>query len=326
MPQRHKLTRRKGCAVTKTELWRIRLLDWLYDFRPERPGNLARIVDFLSDDEKSEDHIYELLRGVLQNLSDRGLISLSPGMGLDGLSASITDAGRVDVEARRARRADPALRRAATRDALVQWIYRNPRGDLDDMVTDLSTFYEGEPLERDHLEGELGYLLNKDLVTGVSADQFVLLQPEVTDKGVDCVEQYGGSVRDYLRRAEGSATQHNVHFNAPVSGSNVAWDSTNVSQTATTIGPAGDELAMLVRAIAQAIPVLGLEEPESSALANDLQVIDAELVQPEPDRGAIRTLVVRSLGIVGRAGSTALSALFQAYAKDLMRRAGIPID
>jgi hypothetical protein len=38
-----------------TELLRIQLLDWLYDYRPASPGEMATIVDFLPEDERSDD-------------------------------------------------------------------------------------------------------------------------------------------------------------------------------------------------------------------------------------------------------------------------------
>jgi hypothetical protein len=40
-------------------------LDWLYDFRPERPGEFANIVDFLPVEDRADDHLHGLWRGVV---------------------------------------------------------------------------------------------------------------------------------------------------------------------------------------------------------------------------------------------------------------------
>ncbi|TDW88795.1 hypothetical protein [Kribbella sp. VKM Ac-2566] len=314
--------------MTETEIWRIQLLDWLFDFRPANPGHFAKIVDFLDEDERTDGRLHGLLRGILHRLRDEDLITLAEGMGFDGLDASITAAGMADVEARRERRHDPALRNSAARDATLRWINRHPRSpDPRDMLVDRSTYYEGQPLEIADLTAALEYLLSKDLVTGVTkVAEFVLLEPELTSKGIDCVEQYGGSVSVYLKRGgEGGGTQHNVNFHGPVSG-NVAWASETVTQTATTTGIAGDELAVLVHAIIEAIPSLGLPAEESAKLARELEVIDAELVTTSPDAGVVQTFMRRVLATVGGAANSALAAVLMAYAKDQMRKLGIPIE
>jgi hypothetical protein len=194
------------------------------------------------------------------------------------------------------------------------------------MLVDRSTYYEGQPLELTDLTAALEYLLSKEFVTGVTkVAEFVLLEADLTDKGIDCAEQYGGSMSAYLKRGGNGGTQHNVNFHGPVSG-NVAWAIETVTQTATTTGIGGDELAVLVHAISEAIPSLGLPAEESARLARELEVLDAELVTSSPDAGVVRTFMRRVLATVGGGANSALASVLTAYAKDLMRKLGIPIE
>jgi hypothetical protein len=98
------------------------------------------------------------------------------------------------------------------------------------MLADSGSLYEGQPFDMADLEAALSYLFSKGLITGVEVADFVLLHAELTDKGIDCAEHFGGSVSDYILRGQNAAAvTHNVNFNAAVSGP-VAWGNRDVSQ------------------------------------------------------------------------------------------------
>jgi hypothetical protein len=311
--------------MTETEILRIQFLDWLYDVGSERPGEQAAVLDFLGDEEP--DHQTETVwKGILRELDNDGLIRLAEAMGFRW-SVTLTGPGRGDVEARRKRRQDSARRNAAARDAVVRWLYDSPipDPDLSRMLTHPDSYYEGEPFDLADFDHALKYLLAKDLVTGRDVAEFVLSYAELTDKGIDCVENFGGSVSDYLRRGEdGGGTTHNVNFHAPVSGP-IAWGNRDVTQTMTSTGMAGDELAVLVRAITEAVSALGLSEEDASAIASNAQIIEGELVNEKPDAGVVRTFMGRILAKLGNAANSALALVLSAYAKELMEKIGIPI-
>ncbi len=313
--------------MTDSEILRIQFLDWLYDFRGEQQGELPAVVDFLGDEEP-DDHTETVWRGILRDLHADGLISLAETMGFGGTSAMLTGAGRADVEGRRSRRRqDPARRNAAARDAVVRWVYAHPRSpDLGPMLFDADSFYEGQPFELADLDAALEYLRGKGLVKGTDVAEAVLLDVELTDQGLDCAEQFAGSVSEYVRRGEGArGTTHYVNFNAPVSGA-VAWANRDVTQTVTSTGMAGDELAVLVRAIAQAAPILGLPEEDAGRIASNAKLVEGELVNAQPDAGVVRTFMRRILATLGNAADSALALVLGAYAKELMRKVGIPLD
>lgn len=308
----------------QTELMRVQLLDWLYDFQPEHPGEFAPIVDFLTVEDRTDERLHGLWRGVVGDLAADGLVMDASGMGFDGLAAAITTSGRQDVEARRIRRHDRAQRNVAIRDAVMRWLYANaPAPDLAPMRA--SHRYEGEPLTERELDAALQYLLDKGLVTGNNVAEAVLINIELTDRGIDCAEDSGGSVSDYLRQQGSGNTT--VNFHAPVTGSTVAWANRDVTQTAhATTGVAGDELAALVSAIKQALPVLGLDDVENAKLRSQLDVVEGELGGADPDAGVVTSVMRRVVGKIGDVATSSLGLLLTAYTKVLMQKAGVPLD
>ena len=328
----------QGSDVTESEKRRADLLEWLYDYRGEQPGAMPAVVDFL--DGEPDEHTEELWRGTLRGLKRDGLIILAESYGFGGVSALITDRGRAAVEAWRQhqaaereaqerRRADPALRRAAATNGLLRWAYgQDPDGTkwlyVDQFLSSAHSLYEGERLPEDLVRRAALNLQENELVRGdkgvAEIEEPIVVQ--ITPLGQDCIES-GGDVASYLRQRHERATNI-TNFHGPVSG-NVTWDSTHVTQTATTTGMAGDELAALVRAIAEAVPVLGLSEEHQAAVRRNVEVIEGELGQPEPDQHTIKNLMRRTVDVIGGTANSALGLLLSGYAKELMRSAGIPI-
>jgi hypothetical protein len=306
------------------EVRRIRLLDRLYGFEPANPGLMPSVTDVIDPDELGVDN-EQLWRDILRALDREGLIKLAETMGFEGTSMVLTHAGRVEVEARRARRRDPARRNLAARDAVVRWLYARPGHEasgVEPMTADPGYLYEAEPFTITDLNAALTYLVNAGLVAGVAAFGAPVVRPRLTSKGVDCAEQFGGSVSDYVRRSAGGDTQHHVNFNGAVSG-NVSWSSEHVTQTATT-GLAATELLSVVRAIAEALPVLGLSTEQADQVRSDLSMIEGELATKQPDRNLIKTLMGRAAAALGTATTSALASMLRASVEELMRRAGMP--
>ncbi|MBC9000485.1 hypothetical protein [Micromonospora aurantiaca (nom. illeg.)] len=321
--------------MTDSEERRIRLLEWLYE---HDGASMPSMYEFLGEvpDEKTE----ELWRGTLRRLFKDGLIMLGETYEIAHTSADLTDAGRANVEERRhrqaaeremqaRRRADPALRRAAASNGLLRWAYdQDPDGGkwlyVDQFLSSGHAVFEGESLPESVVRRAALNLQENGLVRGDSgvAEIEGPITLQITSAGQDCIES-GGDVADYLRRRNDRAANI-TNFHGPVSG-NVSWDSTHVTQTATTTGVAGDELAVLVRAIAEAIPVLDLSEEQQAAVRRNVDVIEGELEQPEPDQHTVKNLMRRTLDVIEGSTTSALGILLTGYAKELMRSAGVPI-
>ncbi|MEU1647236.1 hypothetical protein [Micromonospora zamorensis] len=324
--------------MTESEKRRVDLLEWLYNYRGGQPGAMPAVVDFL--DGEPDEHTEELWRGTLRGLKRDGLIILAESYGFGGVSALITDRGRAAVEAWRKhqgaereaqerRRADPALRRAASANGLLRWAYeQDPDGTkwlyVDQFLSSAHSFYEGQRLPENLVRRAALNLQENELVRGDKgvAETEGPIVVQITTLGQDCIES-GGDVASYLRQRHERATNI-TNFHGPVSG-NVTWDSTHVTQTASTTGMAGDELAVLVRAIAEAVPVLGLSEEQQAAVRRNVEVIEGELGQQQPDQQVVKTLLRRTLDLVGSTANSTLGLLLAGYAKELMRSAGIPI-
>lgn len=303
-----------------TTRWRIELLDWLYDLRPDQPGERASFGAFVEGRDLDE-HTQAVWRDNLRQLRDQGLITLADGTDLLSCSAALTADGRSDVTARRERRHNPALRSSAARDAVVQWLYgeKEPR-DLKRMHGNRAIHHEGSPFTTDELDVALTYLRNTGLVQGVRVAETVLLNPHLTARGIDCAEQFGGSVHEYLRSSgPAAATTDAVHVNAPTS----AFGNRDVTHTATPGAPA-EQLTVLLEAVRQAVPVLGLSGHDATTLTRNAATVAAELRAAEPDPVRLRTLTERIGTTLADHGGTALTAVLGAAWTQLMDRVGLP--
>jgi len=312
-------------SLTGSQTRRAQLLDWLYDY----PGDIANIVELLGHEPDVQTE--NLWRGTLRALNKDGFIRLAETMGFEGTSAFITDDGRADVEARRVRRENPAQRRVAAANGLLHWLYeQDPYGEswsqIDQIESTGYAMFEGSRLPRqlfrrvaDHLHSE-GLIVAGSYVAKVDGP----LTAQLTRKGQECVEA-GGDVAEYLSQGKEHATNV-THFHGPVSGSNVSWASTQVSQTATTTGIAGDELKVLIRAIAEALLILGLSDDQVAVVQRNTEIIEGELQRSEPDKHVVKTMLMRTVDTIVGVGNSALGLVLTGYAKELMKRAGLPIE
>lgn len=313
--------------MTSINTWRIRILDWLYDHRPDHPGQLASIGEFLTEDQRADQNLHMLLRSLLMDMDTEGLIKFSGTMGFLGSAAMILATGMAEVEQRRRNRGNRALRNAAARGAMLRWIYDHPK-ESDPVVqaaVDQEVMFEGEPFTKEDLAAAARYLDSKKLITGTPVAQIdYLLLATVTDEGIDCIEQFGGDVADYTRRGERAGTQNIVNFHAPVSG-NVAFDAETVTQTASTTGMVADEMVQVLRAIVEALPVMGLPEAEAAALQRDAATLQGELALPTPDSGVVATFGRRVLDKVSSSAAGVVGAVLGAYLRFLAAKAGIEL-
>ncbi|GAA0909629.1 hypothetical protein [Virgisporangium aurantiacum] len=314
--------------MTETELRRIALLDNLYDHRPPNAGEFATIVDFLPEDERSDDRLHELYFRMLADLERRGLVITANGMGFDGLAAMLDDAGRTEVEERRRRRAAPALRAAAARDAIVRWLYGQPQrkaNHLQAMLTTPECYYEGQPFSANDLDEALRYLVAKGLIKALRYAGGTLHLPKLLDDGIDCVEHFQGSVSAYVRRNDSrGGTNHTVNIGGNVSG-NLAWANETATQTATTAGISTADLVTLVHALVEAIPALGLADRDAGQLELVAEQAGEELTAEAPDLSRLRALMTRAGSILDGAAQNSLSAVLSAYMALVMAQAGVPL-
>jgi hypothetical protein len=309
--------------MTETELLRVRVLDWLLDYQPDEPGTMAEINNLAGEEGDLSPTEQALWRDVLSGLRDDGLIKLAASLGFNwGLV--LTDRGRREAEARRARRQNSALRRAHARDVLLWWLYEQPGHEAEDFegfLTSNGVYYEGLPLGTSDIAEAVDYLLDREMIAGVASD-IGLISPKVTNAGMDCIDQYGGSVSEYLRRNDGARTTVNI---GSVAGSNLAVANRDVAQNLHT-GLGGQDIASLLQAIVEATPTLGLSPDDETDLKDAVRQSGTELAKPSPDRGWAKSLLKRTGEILAQKTAGALGPVLAAYLKHLAIKHGIPIE
>lgn len=115
----------------------------------------------------------------LWELDRRSLLDFAPGLGgIEGYDALATAQGRRFTEELQSRRADKRQRKAACRDAMVDWLYgRDATSPLaqparDEMLADPRRgTWLAEPFSEDDLDAAAAWLHRQHLVDGVSVDQ-----------------------------------------------------------------------------------------------------------------------------------------------------------
>jgi hypothetical protein len=65
------------------------------------------------------------------------------------------------------------------------------RSATEPTLTDPDSRYERQPLDQGDVDRALQCLLDRGPIHGVDVDRAVLLHAELTDKGIDCAEQFG---------------------------------------------------------------------------------------------------------------------------------------
>ena len=297
--------------MTASELRQVQLMDRLSDWRPVNPGEIADISEFLDDQELSDPHTQELWRGTLRVLRDQGLVNLAEVMAFEGTGVGLTGAGRVWVESLRARRADPVRRNRAIRDLIVRFLYAQPDHaaiSLEPMCDDSAYFYEGQTLTIGELNRQGKYLMEAGLITAILAfgNPSPCLRPSLTSQGIECVEEFGGSVSQYRNRAHpgGSHTHNNLTIGGNVSG-NVAMDAQGLTQMVRTDGMPINDLTALVQRILDTVDTLGLDRAQADRVRGQAAKLADELQEDDQDPGTVKKILNRILPVLAVAANTA---------------------
>jgi hypothetical protein len=278
-----------------------------YDAQPDQDALTIRVV-------------HEELR----QLEQQSLIHLAAGLGgIEGFDALATEEGCRFAEELESRRADKRLRRAACRDAMIDWLYA--RGAIsslsqparDEMLLDTRWgTWLAEPFSVDDLNATAAWLRSRGLVNGITVDECEgPVRLYLTDAGVACAEEFSSDTARYIaaqRPPSGLAQSNAVTINGPASG--VIVGSHGITQHAgDAIHQASLDIAALTRfaeAVAQALPALALGPGQWQAVGTLTGEIIQAASQPEPDHPTLKALG-RSLRTIleGAAGNVLAAGL-----------------
>jgi hypothetical protein len=143
----------------------------------------------------------------------------------------------------------------------------------------------------------------------------------ITDSGIDCVENFGGRVSEYLR--DQNNPKVSATFNAPVHDSNLAWGNENATQRISH-GIDTEALAQILAAVRQAAPALTLVEADQAELTTAVEAAEEELSDDEPQPGRLRALMSRIAGVLGRQAESALATTLQRAVNEGLDQIGLP--
>ena len=222
----------------------------------------------------------------------------SPGIGSD----LVRCLGSTGCPTARALRRE---RRAACRDALLEWLYEQPGQvpAVGPFLADTRAYFFGDRFTEDEANEALDHLGEVGLAKGISAAWGgSLLRPEVTADGKICVERYDSNVGAWLARATPGPSVTILHSH----GVNIAVNSPGANQTVTITTDARQQMLQTADALAATLPVLGLD-PEEMERARDIaDRLRAEARQEYAEPRGVRALLedVRTIAVAG-SGSAA---------------------
>lgn len=260
-----------------------------------RPGTVLEKLGFDLGIQENRESVHAHARA----LASRELISLDERFSGAWL-ARPTPNGRRTWEAFAARRTDRAARRRQLRNDYLRWVFDqiedHGKASADDFLNSGAN-YLGAPYSAADLESSGAWLAERGLIGGATIDQRrdpVL--PTISTRGRAAVED--GEDVNSLRQENGSRV-HNT-FNGPT---NVAQQSTNVTQTINVEKAWRNDAKQLAEAIEQVLAVIPTEQ--RSTFANAASELRTEATGPaRPER--VRTVLQ---GIVQAASSGAAGAI-----------------
>lgn len=291
----------EGWTSSVHDVNRIHLLDWVAgngDVLAER--YVASEPFFTVDEDTAQAMISTLVTDGLLRRGNR----LASGYELSSHGSS-------EVTQRRERRSDVVRRRAALRDAFLDFLAQQegkPGNGMQELMASPHSFYEGEHATQHEIHAAQAYLLEAGYAT-VSAGWGDLAT--LTPAGWEVVEDFSGSIAAYRGRHRSAGTTNITHFTGPVSGMVAIGDTAHQIQHQSA---ATDELVRLLHEARDAAREL---PPAEQAFAGTyIDLIQAEAAS-EDDK--LRTgAAQRLLELAKKAGSTAFTAAVTAVTQQLL--------
>jgi hypothetical protein len=156
----------RGWGWTASEIRQAQLIEWLTQQSAERhPAEYVPVEPFYSALPDQSMNTIQIAFGDLNSLRDRSLIDLAAGLGgIESYHALVTAEGRALAERLQAARANKQRRRAACRNAIVDWLCSrdaiSPPGlVLEKIRDDLARgYWFGEPFSGSDLDAASAWL------------------------------------------------------------------------------------------------------------------------------------------------------------------------
>jgi hypothetical protein len=283
------------------------LLVWLVE--QDRGSSIIEVESFYENDEARAGQA----RDDVRDLEARGWAGSVFGGGgsLGSLSAMVEPAGRSAAGAIRQNWQNQPARRAASRSALVAWLYEVDAVEVPSSAVDwygiIDTehghFY-GDAFTAAELERAAAWLQRNDLVQGPSAAELdAPLLAYLTDRGVTCAEQYGCDVNAF-KEAQDTPQRGGHTFN--VNAHNDQMATGDQSQQTITIGQTAQDIAIALRGLGEMARELGLAD-DAADLDQLTEEAVADITSPNPTGRPAQRLLARVQALASRASSQAVA-------------------
>lgn len=297
----------RGWAKTPSDLIRARLLTWVSE--STRDGRLPPVSGF-AEQQVPIALDADTLKPIVAGLESDGLVHINRSMGgILSMSLQLTGSGHQQVSRMRERLNDDLVRAQQCREAVLYWLYKREQyavtaPEFASFFLDVASFFEGQPFLEHEAEQAVRYLNGKGLVEipdNVPWSGRRSAFADITPAGVDCVEQFGGSVIRYLREARerGNVTFHNHGDNY---GQQAAGHTVNQQQNV------GDPDALLAALADLRRDLDEADAPDKGRMLGLVQVIEDEATSTDPDRGAIKSNSNRLKQIASKAENAAITS------------------
>ncbi len=298
--------------VANLDAVKIGYLERLYDFEQTHPGQGMDSGPFLM--EESGLSLVAAL-GLTRALDEQGLVRECNAMGSP--AALLVDAGRDFVVRLRTHRADPAVRAAAARKAVLACVYdAKVKGKEMVSLDGTSRCRHGEFLGSRLTEAEVyrayDYLAQKRLLRGHAINGSGRpTMVELTALGEDCMTDHQGDVAAFLKTRVLAQTVYQNNIGS-ISGGTNAIGAHVVQNVHNGIDPAG--LREIVTQLTAAMPQFGDAAPQVAAAVRELE---EEAAAPQPNPGRVRRVLGHVLEVAKQAGAAMVVAYLTYKAQEL---------
>ncbi len=197
-------------------------------------------------------------------------------------------------------------RRVAVRDALLHWLYDQPKGtrDVTGFLSDWRSWFYGQQVTEPEVVEAQDSLYECGLITGKPNSSPVLILPRLTKDGEACVERFGSSVGAWQDRGT-AGTAINITGSH---GVNVAANSPGADQSITLTTDVRRQLLLVADAFEQTLPCLGLSAADEDEARAEVEELRQEVAHESADQNQLAKLLHRVKSLAGKGTGVAASA------------------
>ncbi|MFV2022889.1 hypothetical protein [Micromonospora sp. LOL_023] len=169
-------------------------------------------------------------------------------------------------------------------------------------------------MTEDDIDRAAAYLHEQDFIKGVrTAQTRGPVRVELTSKGEDCVEQYGGNVTAYKQGGQGRGDTATFNFGPIINNGTMAVASEGFTQN-TTVGVDQAGVAKLVQTLLDGLDKLQLTDEARTSARAELEAVQQEVQQPQPNTGRVTAGIGRAVNYFMEAGKPVVTAAFMLIA------------